>query len=200
MAGSSREAVVEAVRTALADIRERVRAGEDVAEAELCEAAVADLAGRLLGRAERPLFGPMVNATGVVLHTNLGRALLCEQALEEVAVVARGACNLEYNLEAGGRGERDLLVEEHLVALTGAEAATIVNNNAAALLISLNTLAAGREVVVSRGELIEIGGSFRIPDVTAKSGAIMREVGTTNRTHIEDYMGATRSETALYLK
>ena len=150
--------------------------------------------------ADEPSMRPVINATGVVLHTNLGRALLAEPAIDAIAAAARSAVNLEYDFESGGRGERDALVEEELCALTGAEAATVVNNNAAAVLLLLNSLAAGREVVVSRGELIEIGGSFRLPDVMAHSGARLREVGTTNRTHPADYESAIGPDTALLLK
>ncbi len=142
----------------------------------------------------------VVNATGVVIHTNLGRSLLAEEAVERMLSVAGRYSNLEYDLTAGRRGSRYTAVRDLLCEITGAEDAMVVNNNAGAVLISLETLARGRSVVVSRGDLVEIGGSFRIPDVMAKSGAILKEVGTTNRTHLRDYQGAIDAQTALILK
>ena len=143
---------------------------------------------------------PVINATGVVVHTNLGRSILPEQALEKFRQIAGGYSNLEYDLRKGERGSRYAHVESILLEITSAEGAMAVNNNAAAVLVSLETLARGREVVVSRGELVEIGGSFRIPEVMRKSGAKMVEVGATNKTHLRDYEGAIGPETALLLK
>ncbi len=141
-----------------------------------------------------------MNATGVILHTNLGRAPLCNDAVERLVEIAKGYSNLEYDLVKGERGLRYDHVQKILCELSGAEDALVVNNNAAALLLSLNTLAAGKEVIVSRGELVEIGGEFRIPEVMEKSGACLREVGTTNRTRLADYEKAIGPETGLILK
>jgi L-seryl-tRNA(Ser) seleniumtransferase len=151
-------------------------------------------------RAEQSHFRRVINATGVVLHTNLGRALLSQAAVQNVALLASHYSNLEYDLERGQRGDRYVAVVGLLQRLTGAEEALVVNNNAAAVLLALQALAAGREVVVSRGELIEIGGSFRIPDIMRASGALLHEVGTTNKTHLADYRVAINERTALLLK
>lgn len=147
-----------------------------------------------------PSLTPVINATGVVIHTNLGRAPLAAEAIEHVARLAAGYTNLEYDLEAGTRGQRHVHAERLLCQLTGAEAALVVNNNAAAALLALAALASGREVIVSRGELVEIGGGFRVPDVLAQSGAVLREVGTTNRTRTADYAAAIGDRTGALLR
>ena len=185
--------VIAAVRSALARAREEIQAGADPG----------DLVGRVeveLAAARGPRLRRAINATGVIVHTNLGRAPLAQEALERVTAVARGYSNLEYDLGAGGRGSRQDHVAPILRRLTGAEAALVVNNNAAAVLLGLAALAEGREVLVSRGELIEIGDGFRIPDVLARSGAHLHEVGTTNRTRAADYERAIGPETALLLR
>ena len=192
----SRTLVTDALRAALDDARAALGEG---GAAPPVEALVARATARLASAATASL-RPVVNASGVVLHTNLGRAELAEAAVAALGAVAARGCSLEIDLAGGARGERDAHVEGLLRELTGAEAATVVNNNAAAVLLALNTLADGREVVVSRGELVEIGGAFRIPDVLAKSGAVLREVGTTNRTHARDYERAVGERTALLLK
>jgi L-seryl-tRNA(Ser) seleniumtransferase len=184
---------VESARSLLARAREEIRAGVDPG----------DLASRLrdeLAALRRPRLRRVLNATGVLVHTNLGRAPLAEEALDRVVASARGYSNLEYDLSSGARGSRQDHVAAILRRLTGAESALVVNNNAAAVMLALAALAEGREVLVSRGELIEIGDGFRIPDVLARSGARLREVGTTNRTRAADYERAIGPETAVLLR
>jgi len=192
-----RRRLTELVREALAAERRRLLAGE--AQPPDADALAARVAGTL-ARAGLFSLRPVVNATGVVLHTNLGRALLPELALERLVRVGGAYANLELDLATKERGSRYAHVEGLLRRLTGAEDALVVNNNAAAVLLALETLAHGREVVVSRGELIEIGGEFRIPEIMRRSGAVLREVGTTNRTHLRDYAEAIGPNTALLLK
>jgi len=196
---TSREMVVDACRTVADEIRKAVMTGEDEAEVPSAEQVAARVRERIKGM-RRPRLRRVVNATGVILHTNLGRAPLCEEALKRVQEVSRGYSNLEYDLEKGQRGFRYDHVKEVLCRLTGAEDVLVVNNNAAAVLLVLNTLAEGKEVIVSRGELIEIGGEFRIPEVMKRSGAILREVGTTNRTRLSDYEEAVGDHTGMILK
>jgi L-seryl-tRNA(Ser) seleniumtransferase len=193
LAGEPPALAVEAARAALARAREEIRAGHD--PGDLAERALRELAS-----ARAPGLRRALNATGVIVHTNLGRAPLPEAALERALEVGRGYSNLEYDLSAGVRGSRQDHVAGILRRLTGAEGALVVNNNAAAVMLALAALAEGREVLVSRGELIEIGDGFRIPDVLARSGARLREVGTTNRTRAADYERAIGPETAVLLR
>ncbi len=186
-------AVVAAIRVVLAGCRAGAGDAPDAAE------IFAQVAQHLSHRFQ-PNLRRVFNLTGTVLHTNLGRAPLAESAIAAASMAMRHACNLEYDLASGGRGERDALVEELLIELTGAEAALVVNNNAAAVLLVLAALARGKEVVLSRGEMIEIGGSFRIPDVLRSAGARLVEVGTTNRTHAADYTVAIGPKTAALMK
>lgn len=189
-----RALVVDEIRRLLRAVREGAPAPE------WSGAPVAVRLARSLEERTRPRLRRVINLTGTVLHTNLGRAVLPEEAIQAVVAAMRAPASLEYDLESGRRGERDTLVEALLRELTGAEAATVVNNNAAAVFLALNTLAARREVVISRGEQIEIGGSFRMPDIMARAGCRLLEVGTTNRTHLRDYAEAIGPKTALVLK
>ena len=192
-----RSLVLESVRRAIDNTRKQIL---DDSPAVITDEAIINQAAMLAAQKMKNRLNPLINATGVVLHTNLGRALLCQDALENIMAVASSYSNLELNLATGKRGIRYAAIEDLICELTGAEAAMAVNNNAGAVLLALNTLAQGRQVIVSRGELVEIGGSFRIPDVMIKSGCILKEVGTTNRTHPHDYSNAVTEETGLLLK
>ncbi|MGH3131313.1 MAG: L-seryl-tRNA(Sec) selenium transferase, partial [Gaiellaceae bacterium] len=193
LAGEPRPLALAAARAALARAREELAAGAE--PGDLVERALAELAS-----ARSPRLRRVLNATGVIVHTNLGRAPLAEAALERMREVGRGYSNLEYDLADGARGSRQDHVADLVRRLTGAEAALVVNNNAAAVLLAAAALAEEREVIVSRGELIEIGDGFRIPDVLARSGARLVEVGTTNRTRADDYARAVGPDTALLLR
>jgi len=183
------------------DVRRRcILNGEVVSENDLTVEALADEVQMLVSKKMGWTLKPVVNATGVIVHTNLGRSLLPDSAVERIVAIVRRYNNLEYDLEKGTRGSRYVHAEGLLRDLTGAEAALVVNNNAGAVLLVLNTVAKQREVIVSRGELVEIGGSFRIPEVMAASGAILREVGCTNRTHLSDYANAISRDTIALLK
>jgi L-seryl-tRNA(Ser) seleniumtransferase len=189
--------VTQKCREALDRLRAGIRQGT---VSDLSDDAILNQVEHRIAVESQPGHIRVVNATGTILHTNLGRALLSQPAIDAILAVAGNPINLEYDLAAGKRGKREETLERLLIELTGAEAATVVNNNAAAVLLGLNSLAQGKEVIVSRGELIEIGGAFRIPEIMAKSGAILREVGATNRTHPADYENAINDNTALLLK
>jgi L-seryl-tRNA(Ser) seleniumtransferase len=190
----------DAVRREIDHARSMVLGGKITDDFDLSLDNVAGAAAVRVMEMDRPRLRRVINATGVVIHTNLGRSPLPEEAVRQIGMAARGYSNLEYDIDAGVRGSRDDLVEELLCRLTGAQAATVVNNNAAAVMLLLRTMALGKEAVVSRGELVEIGGSFRIPDVMEASGARLTEVGTTNRTRISDYRKAITADTGLLLK
>ena len=191
-----RELCVETARAVLAEVRSRLQAD---AEAPRLPDLAADVARRL-AEVNRGTLYPVINATGVIIHTNLGRAPLSRAARTAMDAVASGYSNLEYDLDAGERGSRYLHAEKLLCQITGAEAALAVNNNAGAVFLALSALAQGRDVVISRGQLVEIGGGFRIPDVMRQSGARLVEVGTTNRTHLRDFEAALTADTALLLR
>jgi len=190
--------VTEAVRQALDGLREAVRSG--AAKTIPAMAEIAALVGARIERLEQGRFCPVVNATGIIIHTGLGRAPLPDAAMEALRRTAGGYLALELDLDTGERGSRQRQIEELLCRITGAEAGMVVNNNAGAVLLGLDTLARAKEVIVSRSELVEIGGSFRMPDVMAKGGVRLVEVGTTNKTRLDDYRKAITSDTALFLK
>ena len=194
-------AVMEALRKETETLRSKLSdESTNLIESEAAARTIERNAESNLARSLAPSLQPVINATGVIVHTNLGRAPLANSAIERIVTVAAGYCNLEYNVASGSRGNRTIHASELLTRLTGAEAAAVVNNNAAALLLILTAIASGREVIISRGELVEIGGGFRIPDVMRQSGALLREVGTTNRTRSEDYAAAINDNTALILR
>ena len=197
-------ATLAALRLATAEQRASIAAADSARDLpadreELIVRIEASVDRYLTGRFRGSL-RPVINATGIIVHTNLGRAPVALPALQRLRQIAEGYSNLEYDLQAGGRGSRTIHAESLLMALTGAEAALVVNNNAAATLLILTALANGREAIVSRGELVEIGGGFRVPEIMAQSGTVLREVGTTNRTRISDYRAAIGSRTALLLR
>jgi len=191
--------VAEQARALLDGLRVQALAGALETLAVNAGALQASLAARIAQRLA-PRMRRVLNLTGTVIHTNLGRALLADSALQHLLAMMAGPNNLEYDLASGGRGDRDSIVEELLCTITGAQAATVVNNNAAAVLLTIAAMARGKEVIVSRGELVEIGGAFRMPDVMASAGATLVEVGTTNRTHPADYERAIGERTALVMK
>lgn len=192
-----RQVAVTALRLVLDGLRAAIRQGE---APDVSAEAVAGLAWAHLRQQSLLSIRPAINATGVIIHTALGRAVLSQAAQEAIAAVMRGYCTLQIDLGSGGRGHRDEHIEGLLRQLTGCEAATTVNNNAAATMLILNTLAQGKEVIVARGQLVEIGGAFRMPEVMAMSGCVLREVGTTNKTHLRDYAAAIGENTGAILR
>ena len=200
LARYNRDYVTQKCREVLERLRVEIRHDKSFSPGDIEDEAVIKRLQATIRAESVPGHVRVVNATGTILHTNLGRALLPQAAIDAMTAVAGSPVNLEYDLAGGKRGRREEMIQRLLVELTGAEAATVVNNNAAAVLLGLNTFAQGREVIVSRGELIEIGGAFRIPEVMAKSGATLKEVGSTNRTHPADYENAINEKTALLLK
>lgn len=198
-----RGVVVEAIRTVVDELRQTILSSKDLPQLEelnLEAEHLVPLISKLVEASMSPQLKRVINATGVVVHTNLGRSILGDSAVEAISQAARHYSNLEFDLKKGERGSRHAHVEDLICTITGAESGMVVNNNAGAVLLALSAVAQEREVIVSRGELVEIGGSFRIPDVMRQSGAVLREVGTTNKTHLVDYEQAITPETALLLK
>ncbi|MBW1697550.1 MAG: L-seryl-tRNA(Sec) selenium transferase [Deltaproteobacteria bacterium] len=196
-----RTVLVRSIRSIIEDLREIIlKQSQSISQETLSDEHVLNSVKEHVKQLLTPNLRSLINATGIVVHTNLGRSLLASEALDHLAKIGGRYSNLEYDLAAGGRGSRYSAVEDILCELCGSQAAMVVNNNAAAVLLCLETIAKGKEVIISRGELVEIGGSFRIPDVMEKSGGILREVGTTNRTHLKDYEDAIGNDTALILK
>jgi L-seryl-tRNA(Ser) seleniumtransferase len=195
-----RVVVREHLRSVLDELRTEIVSGKTFEDSDTLMAEIEHRLEHQATLVEKPSLRPVINATGVVIHTNLGRAPLSVEAIKAIAQIAQGYSNLEYDLARGERGRREVHCERLLTEMLGCEAALVVNNNAAAVLLVLNTLAEGGEVIVSRGELIEIGGSFRIPEIMAKSGAALREIGTTNRTRLADYEKALNERTRLLLR
>jgi L-seryl-tRNA(Ser) seleniumtransferase len=193
--------VADSIRSVISSKRQEILNGDPaISQSSLTDSCMIDAVKQTVSIAMTPNLRRVINATGVVVHTNLGRSLLAPEAIENLVTVAGRYSNLEYDLTVGKRGSRYSSVEDLICEISGAEAALAVNNNAGAVLLCLETIARGKEVIVSRGELVEIGGSFRVPDVMAKSGGILKEIGTTNRTHLKDYENAIGPNTGLLLK
>ncbi len=196
----SKVILVRCVRSVMDSLRSEIITGNKISNRSLTSSRIIENLKTSVKNLLSPNLIPAINATGIIVHTNLGRSILCADAVHHMVMIAGRYSNLEFDLSSGKRGSRYTLVEDLICELCGSEAALVVNNNAGAVLLCLETIAKNKKVIISRGELVEIGGSFRIPDVMAKSGAILKEVGTTNRTHLKDYENAIESDTGLLLK
>lgn len=193
--------LVRTIQQVIEDLRSAILRGDEImSEKSLSDTIILKKIQDSMEKALAPNLKPVVNATGVIIHTNLGRSLLADAAIEHMKTISGTYSNLEFDLQTGKRGSRHSVVEEILCEISGAESAMVVNNNAGAVFLCLETLSRHKKTIVSRGELVEIGGSFRIPDVMTKSGSVLKEVGTTNRTHLKDYENAIENETGLLLK